>query len=306
MNNKVSIIIINKNDRAIEATLKACNRQRIKHQLEIIVVDASEGKLDDIAVKFKQLKWISFSPLKHKTISIPEQRNVGVREASGDIIVFIDANCLPKANWLNNLITPILNQAETIVAGATFSQGKQTTHDNAYKQNKTRRYINECPTINLAFKRELFNKIGGFDERFDYGSDVDFSWRVIAAGYKVCYEPTAIVTHDWGDRQQEIRRSFLYGKARARLYHKHRTWKRLFSQDITLVIYPVYILGLPLTLLWPWYPLLLVIPMIKNFRQKPISTIGDHLCYGVGAIEEIAIELFRSVIKANKVTGQLE
>lgn len=283
----ISIVIINKNDRALEATLRACLSMRTSLRYEVVVVDASEGKLDYLADKFPAVRWIPFQPLRHKPVSIPEQRNVGVRAARGDIIVFIDANCLPQARWLRQLVQPILSRQEAIVAGATISQKKVTTHDEAYKQHEFSRYLDECPTINLAFTRELYEQLGGFDERFDYGSDVDFSWRVIAAGYKVRYQPTALISHDWGNRTQELRRSFMYGKARARLYLKHKKMTRLLTSDIVLVVYPLFILGLPCTLLWPWYPLLLLIPAVKNGRKKPLATLIDHLSYAVGALYEV-------------------
>lgn len=289
----ISIVIINKNDRALEATLRACLAMRTSLRYEVVVIDASEGKLDYVADKFPEVEWVAFPPLKHKTISIPEQRNLGVRTAHGEIIVFIDANCLPEPRWLRQLVSPILKQGESIVAGATVSQKKATTHDQVYKENQSKQYLSECPTINLAFSRELYDRIGGFDERFDYGSDVDFSWRVIDAGYKVRYQPSAVISHDWGNRTQELRRSFLYGKARARLYLKHRKIKRLLLSDYVLVIYPLYLLGLPLTLVWPWYPLLLIVPAIKNGRKKPLATISDHLAYAVGALDEVITSPWR-------------
>jgi hypothetical protein len=47
-------------------------------------------------------------------------------------------------------------------------------------------------------------------------------------------------------------------------------------------------LGLPLTIwIWP-YPLLLIIPMLKNFDQKPIDVVRKHLVYAVGELHEIA------------------
>jgi GT2 family glycosyltransferase len=302
----ISIVIINKNDRAIRQTIKACNSIDNKYENELIVVDSSEGKLDDIAVDFPNVIWIPFKPRKGKPITIPEARNTGVKASKGKIIVFIDANCIPQTSWLTNLVEPIINDREDIVAGATISQGKETTHDQSYKDNHDKLYIDECPTINLAFKKDLFTSIGEFDERFDYGSDVDFSWRVIDAGYKIRYQPDALISHDWGGSKQELRRSFLYGKARARLYRKHKNIPRLLRKDIILVIYPIYIIGLPLTIIWPWYPLLLLVPAIKNFHRKPVLTVVDHLSYAVGTLDEILIQPFRHEQNSSSMEAVVE
>ena len=60
-------------------------------------------------------------------------------------------------------------------------------------------YLREAPTINVAVRhREVFHAIGGFDEGFGYGSDVDFTWRAVAEQLRVRYVPDAVVTHDWG------------------------------------------------------------------------------------------------------------
>lgn len=290
MKHLISIVIINKNDRAITQTLEACRKLEGKNRYEVIVVDSSEGTLDDIAKVFPSVQWIAFVPNRDKPISIPEQRNVGVRAANGDIIVFIDANCVPQPNWLTELLQPILEEQESIiVAGNTISLNKETTHDYIYKANQSNLYLSECPTINLAFTRELYDEIGGFDERFDYGSDIDFSWRVIDAGFKIRYQASAVISHDWGSQRQEFRRSFLYGKARTRLYFKHKKVKKLLTNDITLLIYPLFILGLPLSIIWLWYPLLLLVPLIKNYNKKPLATVTDHLIYALGVLEEILV-----------------
>ena len=51
-------------------------------------------------------------------------------------------------------------------------------YDRGARQALQSRYLTECSTINLAFSREAFKVIGGFDEAFAYGSDVDFTWRL--------------------------------------------------------------------------------------------------------------------------------
>ena len=287
----VSIVIINKNDRGIADTLRALQTISSPVPFEVVVIDASAGKLDDIAARFPRVQWVPFVSRSGRRFTIPEQRNAGVRAARGDIIVYTDASCVPEPNWLQLLLAPILGGQESIVAGSTLSRGGPTIHD----QNREHRgkggevtYLPECPTINLAFTRGAFDAIGGFDERFDYGSDVDFSWRAYDAGYKVRYIPEAVVVHDWGKASEDFKRAYRYGIARARLYKKHpHRWRQLLGPDITALIYPVYLLGLPLTL-WFWpYPLLVFVPLIKNIRKQPLKVLQKHLVYAVGELREL-------------------
>ena len=117
---------------------------------------------------------------------------------------------------------------------------------------------------------------------------MDFSWRLIAAGYRIRSVPTAIVRHDWGTWRRQLRRSYLYGKARARLYRKHRPGlMHVLRNDPIVVVYPVFLLGLPLTLVFPLYPALLLIPAWRNRSQGAASALIDHLVFGAGVLKEI-------------------
>ena len=149
-------------------------------------------------------------------------------------------------------------------------------------------YLRESPTLNFAFRREVFDAVGGFDETFAYGSDVDFCWRLIDIGYRIRLIPDAIVQHDWGTPQRQRRRSYMYGKARAHLYRKHRARRmHVLRDDPMVVVYPLFLLGLPLTLVFPLYPLLLLIPAWRNRSHGVIRVLVDHLWYGAGVLAEL-------------------
>ncbi|HEX8182287.1 MAG TPA: glycosyltransferase [Candidatus Saccharimonadales bacterium] len=289
----ISIVIINKNDKGILNTLNRLQEIERPALTETIVVDASGKKLDYIRQKFNDIKWINFKVKTDKKYTIPEQRNIGVECASGEIIVFTDANCIPNENWLNNLVQPIIEGTESIVAGATFSQNQTTLHDNRAEIDNE--YLNECPTINLAFKKKIYEEVGGFDEEFDYGSDVDFSWRLKNYGYKIKFQKNATITHDWGNGKQEIKREFLYGKARAKLYIKHKVdFIKMLKNDPVIFVYPAFILGLPLTFFFPFYPALILLLALKNIQHKPLLILLHHIVYGLGAMSEVCKSLFVS------------
>ncbi|MFA6005269.1 MAG: glycosyltransferase [Patescibacteria group bacterium] len=284
----LSIIIIVKNDPELDSTLKGLTQIENPFKSEIIVVDSSEkGRLLQIKTKYPKVKWYFYKIKKNKP-TIPEQRNLGITQAKGNIIVFIDSGCIPDKKWLVNLVEPLLHEGEVYVAGKALSKNRPTLHDQVAERNKSARYLNECPTINLAFKKNLIKEIGYFNELFGYGEDVGFSWRVVDKGYKIRYQPNAVIYHNWGDWKSDLKRSFIYGAARAKLYktYRHRL-KYLFTRDITAVIYPIFIIGLPITIIIPIYPLLLLIPLIKNRSSKPIQVTVDHLVYGLGVLKEL-------------------
>jgi GT2 family glycosyltransferase len=150
-------------------------------------------------------------------------------------------------------------------------------------------YLKQAATINLALRRQVFDAVGMFDERFAYGSDTDFSWRVVDAGIKIRWVPDAVVVHDWGNLRRNLKRSRQYGAARVRLYDKHRQrLARLPVDDPIVLVYPLFLLAAPYMLRrWRLYPLLLLVPLYRNRRRpKPARIVLLHIVEGIGVLEE--------------------
>ena len=290
----ISIVIISKDEASLDGTLTAvtAQAQALEEPAEVVVVDASDGRLDYIRLRHQaQVRWVQFDRPPGVAISIPHQRNAGVREAKGEIIVFTDSGCRPEPEWLAHLVRPVLED-EHMAAGITISPPGSTGESVADRMmvegTLNNRYIEECSTINLVFRREVFDAVGGFDERFAYGSDIDFSWRVTDAGYRIRGVPDAISIHDVGDLRRQLRRSYVYGKARVRLYRKHRTrLRRVLREDTAVVAYPVFLVGLPLTLVFPFYPALLLIPAWRN-RSDGVVGVLKNLVFGAGVLAGLA------------------
>jgi cellulose synthase/poly-beta-1,6-N-acetylglucosamine synthase-like glycosyltransferase len=288
----ISVVIVSKDEPALDGTLANVERQAasLGEPCEIVVVDASGGRLDDIGARHAgTVSWLPFCPPADRRISIPQQRNAGVRAANGDVIVFTDAGCTPEPRWLASLVAP-LRAGEHVTAGVTFSSsGRGGLYDRTADELAAECYLPECPSINMAFRREAFDAVGGFDERFAYGSDIDFSWRLNDAGYRIRRVADAVVRHDWGSWRRQVKRSYSYGKARARLYRKHRgRLKTVLRTDPMVVVYPAFLLGLPLTLVFPLYPALLLIPAWRNRSHGWLRVLVDHLTFGLGVLAELA------------------
>jgi GT2 family glycosyltransferase len=286
----ISVVIISKDEVGLDETLADVTEQAggLSAPCEIVVVDASSGRLDDIWHRHKSaVRWVQFEPLPG-VVTIPHQRNAGVREALGDIIVFTDAGCRLQAGWLERLVGPLRDSA-SITAGVTLPlSGERWYEPLSAHGGEAAEYLHEAATNNLAFRREAFDAVNGFDETFVYGSDMDFTWRLNDAGYKIQRVPDAIILSDYGTRKRQLRRSYLYGKARARLYGKHKDRrKHILRDDPIAVIYPLFLIGLPLTLVFPVYPLLLLIPAWRNRSLGAYHVLADHLYFGAGVLAEL-------------------
>lgn len=278
----ISIVIISKNELSLEQTLSSIESSPPGEPREILVVDASQGSLSSVRSKHPRVRWIDFQAPPGRNITIPHQRNLGVSEAMGDIVVFTDAGCIPEPEWLERLTHPIINEGERIAAGPVRSGG---LHEGRPVQGE---YVSECPTVNVAFEKSVWSALGGFDETFDYGSDIDFSWRAVHAGFRIRWIEKAVVSHDWGDRRRQLKRFYVYGKARTKLYRKHPEHRQsLLTTDRMLLGFSLFILGLPVGIWFPAYFLILAIPI---WRVRHSDSVGLNLVYecvlAIGALVE--------------------
>jgi GT2 family glycosyltransferase len=283
----ISIVVVVKNDRRIDRLLTRLMDLPGPELREVVVVDASGGLLDDIQDRHSDVRWIHFSPAR--AITIAAQRNAGVREARGDVIVFTDADCVPDDGWVDALVAPIRQGVESVVAGRVRSLSGESVYDRHWdRHSRAVTYLDEAPTLNLAFTRDVFERYGGFNESMRYGSDVELTWRMVAGGTRIRFAPDAVVYHDWGDSKSKVRRAFLYGEGRARLY-KELPWarSRLLGSDFYFVAYAAFVAGLPVTVRFRAYPLLLLVPLLKNARSQPLRVVGLSLVAGLGFLREV-------------------
>src|ERR1700722_1858385 len=152
----ISLVIVNKNERLLGDTLQAL-KPFVGHILsEVLVVDASAGALDDIREENEWAGWIDYVQPPGVRTTIAHQRNVGVRQATGDIIVFTDSGCLPEDGWLERLLAPITEDGEDVTCGPARAIGKSVYSGIDWWRTGDRNYVPVAPTINLAFRREAF------------------------------------------------------------------------------------------------------------------------------------------------------
>lgn len=177
----VSVIIPAYNESLmLERTLPALNKINYKKdRYEIIVVDnGSTDGTEKISAKYNA-KVILFPEGK----TIAAVRNRGALEAKGDVLAFLDADCLVTENWLLNAVKSFKNGV-----GVVGSKGLDPLYVSTWVQNCRSKiirrskeepiYVDWLSSVNMLLKKDLFDQVGGFDEKLETCEDADIGFRL--------------------------------------------------------------------------------------------------------------------------------
>lgn len=237
--NKISVLIIVKDEPAIEKTLLALKPQVEGLQAECVVVDASEGRLNEIRDRNLWVNWIAYKQPSGRTFTIPHQRNVALNNSQGSNIFFCDSGYIPVKNWLATMNSALENSVQKMIGGPIFHRdGEKVIYIENHLSDGEEASIQT--TANLGFKREIVSLLGGFDENFDYGSDADFILRGKDFGISHVVASGGILNVPSDPFRRDCKRFYRYGKARIRILSKHR--KRIVTSLISspdLILYPI-------------------------------------------------------------------
>ncbi len=216
---KISVVIITRNEETyIKDLLDSLVTQTILPH-EIIVVDAESTDNTQRIVR-SYMKKYQFVKLYIQKGTRGEGRNYGAYKATGDIIAFIDADCIANAFWVQELIEGMKNA--DVVAGDSVRLGYHA-FSNLQRVGIFHKGVDVTyPSCNLAYKKKVFVIIKGFDPSFKEAEEVELNFRAVDAGYKLIYHPEAIVYHRVRESIRGfIKQSFWYGFGRKELTLKH-------------------------------------------------------------------------------------
>ena len=169
-------------------------------RFEVVVVDnGSESLPAELCAAFEGVR------LEQETIPGPgPARNKGVSMSHGDILAFIDADCVADPEWLAAVSNALGSDGDSHVAGGdvriALSDRRGMTPLEAYESifaYRQREYIerqNFSGTGNLAMRRAVYDAVGPFAGK-DIAEDRDWGRRATSMGYKIRYLPEMIVFH---------------------------------------------------------------------------------------------------------------
>jgi mycofactocin system glycosyltransferase len=229
----VSVVIPVK-DRAEELRECLTSLQQLdypRHRLEIVVVD--DGSSDNTTAVARELGAVLVE--SGAVAGGPAlARNQGARVASGEILAFIDSDCIASPQWLMELL-PVFAEAGVAAVGGLV--------DGMYDESALDRYeaamssLNlggremsgstgddtfYLPSCNLLVRKEAFLAADGFRTALQVGEDVDLTWRLRDAGWKIVYLPEGRVMHAHRSKLWPfMKRRFDYGTSEGLLKQLH-------------------------------------------------------------------------------------
>lgn len=208
---------------------------------EVLVVDNNSNDqthevVEDFCRRYPGRFHYMFEPRPGKSHAL----NAGIREARGEILAFMDDDITVESAWLRNL-TAALEDGTWVGAGGpilpegTFSPPRWLPLQDRYGVAPLALFelgsqagpLTEPPFgTNMAFEKKMFDKYGGF--RTDLGpqpgseirgEDSEFGWRLLAAGERLRYEPSAVVYHSVSENRlnKQYFLAWWFDKGRAEL-----------------------------------------------------------------------------------------
>lgn len=176
---RFSVIIATYERPALLAQLIGCLRAQTLRDFEVIIVDQSKTPAR-ITQEYPDLDCLYI----HSDIEgAVGARNLAAFYARGEFLAFTDDDCQPLPDWLANAVHYFDDSNIVGVEGLVLSERRD---DPQYRAVTNEGFEGQgFMTANLFLRRELFNALDGFDERFDhphFREDTDLGWRALAHG----------------------------------------------------------------------------------------------------------------------------
>jgi len=326
-----SVVIAVRNEvKYIEKCIESIFSQDYKKSFEVLVVDgmSSDGTYE--LLKKLQNKY-DFKLFRNPKINAAAGRNIGIKNSDGEHIAFIDGDAVANRDWLSQIKRVFDENNVAGVGGpdllpedssdkarnigrimtSPLARGGKLNPSTQHSMMEEEKYVEHIPTCNLSLKREVFNKVGMFDENFIKGQDLELNFRIINAGYKLLYSPKIKVVHYRKQSYRSFSRQiFKWAKAKVAIIKKHG-FHDIVSHVYLWPVYGLVALILSFTICYflslQLYVLLLIIGVIgyisiifiesvnlaKKFNEKKLAVYGlllfpiVHISYFLGVLSAI-------------------
>ncbi len=320
---KVSLCVIARNEESvIEKLFKDIENQDYPHEnMEIVLInsmsiDNTRGEMEEFAKKKRENSFADILVKDNPKGNQASGWNVAIAAATGEVIIRVDAHAMLPSDFVKKNMSCI-NSGEDVCGGArpniAVKSGKWadmllavesslfgSSIASYRRKDMKKKYVKSI--FHGAYRKEVFEKVGVFNENLGRTEDNELHYRIRQAGYKICYDPEIIsyqhVRSTWrGMLKQKYGNGFWIGLTSRSclgcLSFYHFVPFVFVLALLAGIILGVTVTWIPLLLLFIMYSVFCLMGMITAFVDKgwnpafllmPFVFLSLHLAYGVGTI----------------------
>lgn len=194
---RVSVIVpAHESEELLPRAIAGVLEQRLDERYEVVVVD--DGSRDRTAELGRQALGAAGRLVSQPRTGPAGARNAGVAAAAGELLAFVDADCVPRPGWLAAGVAAL---RDADLAQGAVVPDPHTPIGPFDRTISVQREHGLYETASLFVRRALFDAIGGFeafvgaDVPRGFGEDVWFGWRARRAGARTLFCQEAVVEH---------------------------------------------------------------------------------------------------------------
>jgi len=156
--------------------------------------------------------WPKTRQIASGAVGPAQKRNLAMRDARGEIVIFIDDDAYPEKNFLEILdrnfqnenivavggpaITPRESKFWQKVSGATFLSSLSGGFPERYRPMGKKKFVADWPSVNLSIRKNVFEEVGGFACEFWPGEDTKLGYDLLTRkNARILYDPELVVFH---------------------------------------------------------------------------------------------------------------
>lgn len=233
-----SVVVVNYNGlRYLDTCLEALLTQDLDGGMEILVVDngSADGSSEHVRRRFPAVKIVE----PGANLGFAAGNNLGIEQARGHYVVLINNDTRAGHGWLAALIHAaraqprvgavtsklvfldrpgVIQNAGTMLLSDGSGADRGAGEDDHGQYDRREEVFGLCGCA-VLLDREMLEDVGGFDPTFfAYYEDTDLSWRMRLRGWRVLYEPAALVEHVHSGTSREWSPFFTFHVDRNRLF----------------------------------------------------------------------------------------
>jgi glycosyltransferase involved in cell wall biosynthesis len=214
---------------------------------ELIVVDDASTDNSPMIVRHKGVRLIR---LKENS-GVARARNLGIRKTEAEIVAFTDSDCVVERQWLEELIKAMKSKNLDVVMGKILTplnaENFIVIAQTGGKKIKEVKEESLGGGYSVAYKRKVFQQLGGFDERFRRGCEFEFNLRVLESRFKFGWAENAVVKFSYASNIRQLwNQEFSNGFWSKKIMRAHpsfirRRIKYMLGRGVVIILPILYI-----------------------------------------------------------------